>query len=287
MFDLGKVKERLNYGGSRSSGCASRILALGTKTLGILALSARSYLELPNSNLNIIGCVGKLRKSATTSMFRSRANSKRRVPKEIPKKPKKNSDHARSSIQVMASKTKLYIVLEFVTGGELFDNIVNATLFLYCLVDHYFDAVSTLEFDSSLPRNAVTAPLLQNPGLDMFYYLELKGISVGDEALEVSNASFEVDATSGDDIIVDFGTTVMKLWSHVYKKLREAFVSRMKGLPKVKDVLLFDTCYDLLSKIVWRKKEEGKRKNEERKKKEKGRKKKKERRKKSEDERKE
>ncbi|KAL2322623.1 hypothetical protein Fmac_027002 [Flemingia macrophylla] len=189
----------------------------------------------------------------------------------------------------------------------LFPAQVNATLFSYCHVDHNSDAVSTLEFDSSLPCNAITAPLLQNPNLDMFYNLKLKGINVDGEALEVLNASFEVDvvtarthwkerdlcgaagmsdvrgvtnATSGDSIIVDSDTTVIKLWSQVYEKLREAFVSRMKGLPKAKGVLLFNTCYDLSSRIVWRKKEEG------RMKKENGRKKKEERRKKSEEERK-
>ena len=30
-----------------------------------------------------------------------------------------------NDIQVMGSKTKIYIVLEFVTGGELFDKIVS------------------------------------------------------------------------------------------------------------------------------------------------------------------
>ncbi|KAL2334382.1 hypothetical protein Fmac_015595 [Flemingia macrophylla] len=135
--------------------------------------------------------------------------------------------------------------------------------------------------------SSLTHHWLQNPDLDMFYYLKLKGISIGGEALKVSNTSFEVDATSDDDIIMDSGTTVMKLWSQVYKKLREAFVSGMKGFTKVKGVWLFDKCYDLLSRIVWRKKEEGRRKNEERKKKENGRKKKEKRRKKSEEERKE
>jgi hypothetical protein len=30
-------------------------------------------------------------------------------------------------LQVMASKTKIYIVLEYVTGGELFDKIVSSS----------------------------------------------------------------------------------------------------------------------------------------------------------------
>ena len=35
--------------------------------------------------------------------------------------------------QVMASKTKIYIVLEFVTGGELFDKIVRYSDWFYLI----------------------------------------------------------------------------------------------------------------------------------------------------------
>jgi hypothetical protein len=37
----------------------------------------------------------------------------------------------------MASKTKIYIVLEFVTGGELFDKIVRTWLLLHLLMVTY------------------------------------------------------------------------------------------------------------------------------------------------------
>lgn len=41
------------------------------------------------------------------------------------------------NLQVMGSKTKIYIVLEFVTGGELFDKIVSLFLFhLFMLISH-------------------------------------------------------------------------------------------------------------------------------------------------------
>ncbi|KAL2344707.1 hypothetical protein Fmac_005992 [Flemingia macrophylla] len=150
----------------------------------------------------------------------------------------------------------------------LFSTQVNATSFSYYLVDRDSGVVSTLEFDSSLLHNVVITSLLQNPDLDMFYYLELKGFSAGGEALEVPNASFAVDAASGDNIIMDSGTAVTKLWSQVYEKLKEAFVRGTKGLLKAKGVLLFDTCYDISSMIVWKKKEEGRMKKEKRRKRE-------------------
>ncbi|WVZ09781.1 hypothetical protein V8G54_014311 [Vigna mungo] len=134
-------------------------------------------------------------------------------------------------------------------GGKLsFPAQVNATSFSYCLVDRDSDAVSTLEFDSPMPRNAVTAPLLRNPELDTFYYLGLKGISVGGETLPVPESSFAVDATGGGGIIVDSGTAVTRLRNEVYDALRDAFVRGAQGLPKANSVSLFDTCYDLSSR---------------------------------------
>lgn len=135
-------------------------------------------------------------------------------------------------------------------GGKLsFPAQVNATSFSYCLVDRDSDAVSTLEFNAPLPRNAVTAPLMKNPELDTFYYLGLKGISVGGEALPIPEASFAVDNSGGGGgIIVDSGTAVTRLRSEVYDVLRDAFVKGAKGLVKVNGVSLFDTCYDLSSR---------------------------------------
>ncbi|KAK7306949.1 hypothetical protein VNO77_39598 [Canavalia gladiata] len=134
-------------------------------------------------------------------------------------------------------------------GGSLsFPAQLNATSFSYCLVDRDSDSASTLEFDTPLPRNAVTAPLRRNPELDTFYYLGLKGISVGGDLLPIPEASFVVDATGDGGIIVDSGTAVTRLRSDVYDAFRDAFVRGTKLLPSANGLSLFDTCYDLSSK---------------------------------------
>lgn len=134
-------------------------------------------------------------------------------------------------------------------GGSLsFPSQLNATYFSYCLVDRDSDSASTLEFDSPLPPNAVTAPMHRNRELDTFYYLGLTGISVGGEMLQIPESSFLVDATGNGGIIVDSGTAVTRLQTDVYKSLRDAFVKGTRGLPPAKGVALFDTCYDLSSK---------------------------------------
>ncbi|KAK3222589.1 hypothetical protein Dsin_009614 [Dipteronia sinensis] len=111
-------------------------------------------------------------------------------------------------------------------GGSLsFPSQVNATTFSYCLVDRDSDSASTLDFDSPLPPNAITAPLIRNHQLDTFYYLGLTGLSVGDS-----------------------GTAVTRLQTDTYNSLRDAFVKGTQGLPSANGVALFDTCYDLSSK---------------------------------------
>ncbi|KAE9595740.1 hypothetical protein Lal_00031057 [Lupinus albus] len=134
-------------------------------------------------------------------------------------------------------------------GGSLsFPAQLNATSFSYCLVDRDSDSASTLEFNSPLPRNAVTAPLQRSKEMKTFYYVGLAGISVGGEMLPIPETSFQVDASGGRGIIVDSGTAVTRLQGEVYDSLRDAFIRETRELKKVNGVSLFDTCYDLSSK---------------------------------------
>ncbi|KAL5070656.1 hypothetical protein RYX36_021543 [Vicia faba] len=131
-------------------------------------------------------------------------------------------------------------------GGPLsFPAQLNSTSFSYCLVDRDSDLVSTLEFDSPLSRNAVTAPLKRNPEMNTFYFVGLVGISVGGELLPIPESSFMVDTTEGGGVIVDSGTAVTRLRSDVYDVVRDAFLRGTRDLPAANDVSLFDTCYDL------------------------------------------
>ncbi|KAL5761452.1 hypothetical protein ACOSP7_017716 [Xanthoceras sorbifolium] len=134
-------------------------------------------------------------------------------------------------------------------GGSLsFPSQVNATTFSYCLVDRDSDSASTLDFDSPLPPNAITAPLIRNHQLDTFYYLGLTGLSVGGELLPISESAFKIDESGNGGIIIDSGTAVTRLQTDTYNSLRDAFVKGTQGLPSANGVALFDTCYDLSSK---------------------------------------
>lgn len=134
-------------------------------------------------------------------------------------------------------------------GGSLsFPSQLNATSFSYCLVDRDSDSASSLEFNSPLPPNAVTAPLHRNPQLDTFYYLGMKGLSVGGELLPISESSFQLTEDGNGGIIVDSGTAVTRLQTDTYNALRDSFVKGTRHLPSANGVALFDTCYDLSSK---------------------------------------
>ncbi|XP_042052696.1 protein ASPARTIC PROTEASE IN GUARD CELL 1-like [Salvia splendens] len=135
-------------------------------------------------------------------------------------------------------------------GGKLsFPSQINATSFSYCLVDRDSDSASTLDFNSPAPAGAVTAPLVRNPKLDTFYYVDLSGISVSGEMLPISPSTFKLNEESGNGgVIVDSGTAVTRLQTEAYDAMRDAFKKGTGQLPAAEGVALFDTCYDLSSK---------------------------------------
>ncbi|XP_073021188.1 protein ASPARTIC PROTEASE IN GUARD CELL 1-like [Primulina eburnea] len=134
-------------------------------------------------------------------------------------------------------------------GGSLsFPSQINASSFSYCLVDRDSDSASTLDFNSSPPPDAVTAPLLRNSKLDTFYYVDLTGIGVSGELLSIPPATFQVNENGDGGVIVDSGTAVTRLQTAAYNSLRDAFKAGTVDLPLTNGVALFDTCYDLSSR---------------------------------------
>ncbi|OMP06786.1 Peptidase A1 [Corchorus olitorius] len=134
-------------------------------------------------------------------------------------------------------------------GGALsFPSQLNASSFSYCLVDRDSDSASTLDFDSPLPPNAITAPLLRNRQLDTFYYVGLTGISVGGKMLPIPESVFQMDESGDGGIIIDSGTAITRLQIDTYNVLRDAFVQGTNNLKSAESVALFDTCYDLSTK---------------------------------------
>nr|AGV54447.1 aspartic proteinase nepenthesin-1 precursor [Phaseolus vulgaris] len=120
--------------------------------------------------------------------------------------------------------------------------------FSYCLTDRTASAKpSSIVFgDSAVSRTARFTPIINNPKLDTFYYLELLGISVGGAPVRGISASlFRLDSTGNGGVIIDSGTSVTRLTRPAYVALRDAFRVGASHLKRAPEFSLFDTCYDL------------------------------------------
>ncbi|CAA7397473.1 unnamed protein product [Spirodela intermedia] len=131
--------------------------------------------------------------------------------------------------------------------------------FSYCLVDRTSAAAalptrrprsSTVIFGpAAVPSSTGVAftPMVANPRLDTFYYVELVGISVGGARVPgVLAADLRLDpATGKGGVIVDSGTSVTRLARPAYTALRDAFRAGTAGLKPAASFSLFETCYDL------------------------------------------
>lgn len=123
--------------------------------------------------------------------------------------------------------------------------------FSYCLVDRSASSKpSNMVFGNwAISRTARFTPLLSNPKLDTFYYVELLGISVGGTRVPGITASlFKLDQTGNGGVIIDSGTSVTRLTRPAYVALRDAFRAGASNLKRASEFSLFDTCFDLSGK---------------------------------------
>ncbi|XP_054779904.1 aspartyl protease family protein 2-like [Prosopis cineraria] len=123
--------------------------------------------------------------------------------------------------------------------------------FSYCLVDRSASSrPSVILFgESAVSRTARFTPLLKNPKLGTFYYVELLGISVGGAPVPGASASlFRLDPAGKGGVIIDSGTSVTRLAQPAYIALRDAFRIGASHLKPAPEFSLFDTCYDLSGK---------------------------------------
>jgi hypothetical protein len=123
--------------------------------------------------------------------------------------------------------------------------------FSYCLVDRSASAKpsSVIFGDGAVSNSAHYTPLVANPKLDTFYYVELQGMSVGGTRVPGISASlFKLDNAGNGGVIVDSGTSVTRLTKPAYIALRDAFRTGAASLKRASDFSLFDTCFDLSGK---------------------------------------
>lgn len=102
-------------------------------------------------------------------------------------------------------------------------NVFNGK-FSYCLVDWLAPPTQTsalLFGDAAMPTlpDVKYLPLLTNPKIATYYYVQLNGISVGDKLLNISSSVFAIDRVGGAGTIIDSGTTVTQLAKPAYDQV--------------------------------------------------------------------
>ncbi|XP_062214298.1 aspartyl protease family protein 2-like [Phragmites australis] len=129
--------------------------------------------------------------------------------------------------------------------------------FSYCLVDRTSSSSSpgshssTVTFGSRAVGPSASAsftPMVKNPRMETFYYVQLIGISVGGARVPgVAESDLRLNPSTGrGGVIVDSGTSVTRLARPAYSALRDAFRAAAAGLRlSPGGFSLFDTCYDL------------------------------------------
>ncbi|GAV79250.1 Asp domain-containing protein, partial [Cephalotus follicularis] len=104
--------------------------------------------------------------------------------------------------------------------------------FSYCLTSIDDTKSSTLLIGSFASANKSstlikTTPLIQNPSQLSFYYLSLKGISVGGTHLPIKKSTFSLQDDGSGGLIIDSGTTITYLESSAFDLLQKEFISQM------------------------------------------------------------
>jgi hypothetical protein len=73
-----------------------------------------------------------------------------------------------------------------------------------------------------------TTPLVKNPSQPSFYYVNLKGLTVGSTHITLPSSAFSVQADGTGGVIVDSGTSITYLELQGYRALKKAFAAQMK-----------------------------------------------------------
>ncbi|KAF3320622.1 aspartic proteinase nepenthesin-2 [Carex littledalei] len=123
--------------------------------------------------------------------------------------------------------------------------------FSYCFTSLFGSKSSPLLLGSptNFYNNTVksTTPLIQNqnPTSTSFYYLSLKGITVGKSLLRIPHSAFALQDDGTGGVIIDSGSAITGLNDDAYKLVRKAFIHQVK-LPIANESMTYlDLCFTL------------------------------------------
>lgn len=114
-----------------------------------------------------------------------------------------------------------------------FPSQISAKSFSYCLSGADSKSPSTLEFNSNPLADSVIVTMSTNDAY-YYYYVELTGITVGEDLIQIPSSVNQMDSNGIGGVIVDSGTVLTYLDSQVYTSVVDAFRKNIKNLPASK-----------------------------------------------------
>ncbi|XP_052149476.1 aspartyl protease AED3-like [Oryza glaberrima] len=120
------------------------------------------------------------------------------------------------------------------------------SVFSYCLPNYRSSNFSgTLKLGPiGQPKRIKTTPLLYNPHRPSLYYVNMIGIRVGSNVVQVPQSALAFNPVTGSGTIIDAGTMFTRLAAPVYAAVRDAFRGRVRT-PVAPPLGGFDTCYNV------------------------------------------
>lgn len=96
-------------------------------------------------------------------------------------------------------------------------------------------------------EKVVTTPLVKNPSQPSFYYITLKGITVGDKRLPVAESAFKLNSDGSGGMIIDSGTTITYLEEEAFSALKSEFTKQVNLPVDNSGSTGLDLCFTLPS----------------------------------------
>ncbi|XP_077236917.1 aspartyl protease family protein At5g10770-like [Tasmannia lanceolata] len=116
-------------------------------------------------------------------------------------------------------------------------------VFSYCLPSTSSSNGGYLKFGAGDVPSVKFTPMLTNPTDNSLYFLQMVGISVGAQQLNIAPSTFASPGT-----IIDSGTIITRLPMSAYIALRSTFRQFMSNYTMAPEFAPFDTCYDFSGK---------------------------------------
>ncbi|KAJ8568633.1 hypothetical protein K7X08_028166 [Anisodus acutangulus] len=126
--------------------------------------------------------------------------------------------------------------------------------FSYCLVDRNCNSSVSSKLIFGEDKDLLKHPQLNFTSLvggskeypvETFYYVQIKSVVVGGEVQNIPEETWNLSPEGVGGTIIDSGTTLSYFAEPAYEIIKEAFVNKVKGYPKVQDFPILNPCYNV------------------------------------------